>query len=97
MRWAVHLLLALIICLAIGMTAWAETVHGVVRREGRPVPDRQVFIGDNQALTDRYGNFAMWLDPGEYPVRVQGFGNCQPQRVRVRPGERTMVEIQVSQ
>lgn len=97
MRKTVYLLLAFFICLVIGMPAWAETVQGVVRSGETTLANRQVYIGDNQAQTDRYGNFVMWLDPGIHRVHIQGFKDCKPRKIRVRPGQRRTVEIQVFQ
>lgn len=96
MKLVVNCLLILSIILAVALTAWADSVQGVVVYDETPVSNRRVYIGDNRALTDDHGNFVMWLDPGEYDIRVQGFNNCDPPSVEVRPGERTEFVIHVS-
>lgn len=97
MKLVVNCLLIFSIILAVALTAWADSVQGVVvLHDETPVSYRRVYIGDNRALTDDHGNFVMWLDPGEYDIRVQGFNNCEPPIVEVRSGERTELVIHVS-
>ena len=106
MKWIAGSVLILSIMLAAVHALCAERVEGVVIDEAneRPIAYCRVYIGDNRALTDASGNFVMLLDPGDYPVRVEGrnitevrgSNTMEQRRVRVFPGEWQRIEIVVS-
>ncbi len=109
MKWIAGSVLILSIMLAAVHALCAERVEGVVvviidETNERPIAYCRVYIGDNRALTDDSGNFVMLLDPGDYPVRVEGrnitevrgFHTMEQRRVRVFPGEGQRIEIVVS-
>ena len=93
MKWAGSLFLAVSIVTCMIPSAGAASVEGVVRYlDNTPAARVSVEIGDSRAVTDNYGNFVMWLDPGVYVVRVDG-RSCEPQRFAVTPRGRNRVEI----
>ncbi len=108
MKWIAGSVLILSIMLAAVHAFCAERVEGVVvvidEANERPIAYCRVYIGDNRALTDASGNFVMLLDPGDYPVRVEGRNitevrgstTMEQRRVRVFPGDSQRIKIFVS-
>ena len=112
MKWIVGSVLILSIMLAAVHGFCAERVEGVVvvivvineEVNERPIAYCRVYIGDNRALTGATGNFVMLLDPGDYPVRVEGrnitevrgSNTMEQRRVRVFPEASQRITIVVS-
>ncbi len=72
--------LLFLIIIATVMNSWALSVRGQVVKDNKnsdPVQGRQVYIGDYEGETDVNGNFVIWIEPGRYIVRVDGYGETR--------------------
>lgn len=67
------ILIVLMILLAAAIQAHAESVGGVVKHGGNPLPYCRISFGDTFLQADASGNFLFRLDPGSYPVSVRGY------------------------
>ena len=68
------LLLAFALTLALpGLSA--ESVQGTLinQNNNRPIANWRLSIGDYRAQTDAHGNFVILIEPGLYPIQVQGY------------------------
>jgi hypothetical protein len=97
------MLFVLMILLAAAIQAHAESVGGVVKHGGNPLPHCRISFGGISLQADASGIFLLRLDPGSYPVSVREYrvdhiegAVMRKGRMVVFPGKTLRITIFVS-
>jgi hypothetical protein len=90
MKWMVGSILFFLLTLPFPYSAFCGgvSVEGVVEDQNqRRIANCSLSIGNNRARTDAYGNFAILVEPGEYPIQVQGYRIGRVDAPYIREGQ----------